>query len=914
MAPKGWAAEDQATFLLDQEQSFREAQVTRRFEDLWSNIMAEWNRRWPVIEIAFPGQNLKLEDLNEEQLKIYNTTLEKVRKRVKQWIFWRFNQRGRQVAAGATAKDLRSILASSGGRLLKDYEMYVKVVAEGFDEFHSESCEKMGLAGRQKIQLWHTNAKAYFEMASPEEREAVATRMLEQEEIKKTLKTAAETESLTPAQHQHFLNILPGVLSATVDPAVRKAGVMAFVCVVGPVPKEGGKIVATSYQFGDQKDTPLFASTWDKYDQVFTNELGNFARRHLFSKEVCALRALLDSRKCEDLDADKSLEDAPVVSNDGPSSGHWAAPQKDTPPPPPAASRVSPDPMHSSGDNENLQTMPASGSTAPHELNLYLPDKLPLNHPDFSAPGVTACATDSNSASSLVPNFNGMESWDFDFGDAPWADPVTLEAMANGTDFSNAPNFLADTPSLSIPTLDSRNGALPSGGNSGHSLGLMGANMPPPQLQTPNPGLFLPHVQPHTPSSMSWTNPLSYSEAGQIAPVQQATATAPTSTKPTTPTPPPGATPTPPNTTAPQPSGATRSSSSVSTPPSQPSTQASSNQSSAKTDKPAAPIPPVQSAITSQPTPLSTIPPIPAQSAPASNPPQPVQSPGKQIPPTASSLTQPNQTSPSTDLTDTTDQVPPPDSRSQPLQSSSAVNTEVRRSSRGGIPSTRLEQLNAIGTNPPPPPKAVQPAIVTPPLWFDPALEHLSSKAELGPHFLALVDKWQELEVQANYGGKSNKGLSAKGRPEEWAKLKMVKSTGSRNYSQAPNILDAAEFGIAVARWWAEMQPPFRKNTSSVLPLPVYDSGDISLGDPWANVRKFGPAGLSCLLIMMSWWGSAALKSSQWNDDPKPLWEGLVDDVGRVFDILRSTTSARKRRHDGEAGDGGKENKRTRTR
>jgi hypothetical protein len=197
--------------------------------------------------------------------------------------------------------------------------MYVKVVAEGFDDYHNEACASIGLTGRKMIQAWHTNAKAFYEMATKEERDEVAARMKEQLEIKNAVKTTEE--KLTPAQHQQyvaqildlvvveayicgsFLNILPGVLSATVDPAVRKAGVMAFVCVIGPVPKEGGKIVATryvpslavcfllsphlsclSYQFGDHKDTPLFASTWEKYDQVFTNELGSFARRHLFCK------------------------------------------------------------------------------------------------------------------------------------------------------------------------------------------------------------------------------------------------------------------------------------------------------------------------------------------------------------------------------------------------------------------------------------------------------------------------------------------------------------------------------------------------------------------------------------------------------------------------------------------------------
>lgn len=79
MAPKGWTADDQSKFLWGQEGDFRKAQVTRRFDDLWNSIMAEWVRRWPVIDSVFPGQNLKVEDLDESQLEKYNKALEKLR-------------------------------------------------------------------------------------------------------------------------------------------------------------------------------------------------------------------------------------------------------------------------------------------------------------------------------------------------------------------------------------------------------------------------------------------------------------------------------------------------------------------------------------------------------------------------------------------------------------------------------------------------------------------------------------------------------------------------------------------------------------------------------------------------------------------------------------------------------------------
>ena len=43
-----------------------------------------------------------------------------------------------------------------------------------------------------------------------------------------------------------YLKKLPSLLDATINPAVHKAGVLAFVTVVGPDPEQNGKIVCQS--------------------------------------------------------------------------------------------------------------------------------------------------------------------------------------------------------------------------------------------------------------------------------------------------------------------------------------------------------------------------------------------------------------------------------------------------------------------------------------------------------------------------------------------------------------------------------------------------------------------------------------------------------------------------------------------
>lgn len=44
-----------------------------------------------------------------------------------------------------------------------------------------------------------------------------------------------------------FQNALPAILTAAIDPAVRRAGMIAVCTMIGPVPEAGGQIVATTW-------------------------------------------------------------------------------------------------------------------------------------------------------------------------------------------------------------------------------------------------------------------------------------------------------------------------------------------------------------------------------------------------------------------------------------------------------------------------------------------------------------------------------------------------------------------------------------------------------------------------------------------------------------------------------------------
>lgn len=99
-----------------------------------------------------------------------------------------------------------------------------------------------------------------------------------------------------------FQTVLPGILTAAIDPAVRRAGMIAVCTMIGPVPEAGGQIMATTYvfqlfssslslisfrfslacslQFGDSPDTPLFSQAWLEHDKSYVEALAKFAVKH----------------------------------------------------------------------------------------------------------------------------------------------------------------------------------------------------------------------------------------------------------------------------------------------------------------------------------------------------------------------------------------------------------------------------------------------------------------------------------------------------------------------------------------------------------------------------------------------------------------------------------------------------------
>lgn len=107
-----------------------------------------------------------------------------------------------------------------------------------------------------------------------------------------------------------------------------------------------------------------------------------------------------------------------------------------------------------------------------------------------------------------------------------------------------------------------------------------------------------------------------------------------------------------------------------------------------------------------------------------------------------------------------------------------------------------------------------------------------------------------------------------------------------RAYDSMPDLMDPAEFGIAVQKWWCDMQPSFRK-CDSLMPAAIFVNPTLSgNSDDWKDLRKGGQNGLVSLLVMLLWWGRGLARRTQWQDDSSPQWLATVVDVSRCLELI----------------------------
>ncbi|KAJ3514615.1 hypothetical protein NMY22_g14673 [Coprinellus aureogranulatus] len=317
----GWATGQQLELLRSLQPEYDVAKAKKDYSSFWPKLFNTYLAQFPLVEELFPGKSL--EALDQAQSEEYVTKLQKLQARLKEWFRWRANVRSRNANNTVSSKDLKRIYHTDRTREAKAYEMFAELFPDIVRPAYEKACNEKGLAGRQKLPEWHRTAKGLWSNATDEQKEAVSAKLVRvavhSEDLDKMVDGKVED---SPETFQHFQDIFPNVLGAVLEPACRKAGLMAIVTLVGPVPKMGGRIQTTSsvlslvlrsfsthrlrchlhfsLQFGDNKDTPLFCEGWSGHDSVYLEALGSFAKKHVFSEELCLSRSLLKQEENAD--------------------------------------------------------------------------------------------------------------------------------------------------------------------------------------------------------------------------------------------------------------------------------------------------------------------------------------------------------------------------------------------------------------------------------------------------------------------------------------------------------------------------------------------------------------------------------------------------------------------------------------
>ncbi|KAF5316976.1 hypothetical protein D9611_003466 [Ephemerocybe angulata] len=339
MAPPSWLSDIRRTYCESFLPEYAECRVKKKYKQFWLKLFASYLTMFPLIDEKFPDKSLG--QLTQEEMEEYSRDLAKLQKasrgcpasiarmRLKEWFRWQFNPRSRNNTVSVSPKLLKDIYTPRT-RGLKAYETFAKLYPEKVSAALDKRCEEDGIEKSKKVSRWHSVCKDLYSKATEEEIQAVEERIADDAEEEEENEAEGEPET-----YHRFLTSLPSVLSAVVDPAVRKAGVLALVTIVGPEPASDGKIKVHTLQFGDKDKTPLFAGTWNEYERVFVTALTQFAKRHEFPPNVCAQRALnKDARPlpAEETSAEKGTisQNTTSVTNSASSSASKLGPTSPT--------------------------------------------------------------------------------------------------------------------------------------------------------------------------------------------------------------------------------------------------------------------------------------------------------------------------------------------------------------------------------------------------------------------------------------------------------------------------------------------------------------------------------------------------------------------------------------------------------
>ena len=156
------------------------------------------------------------------------------------------------------------------------------------------------------------------------------------------------------------------------------------------------------------------------------------------------------------------------------------------------------------------------------------------------------------------------------------------------------------------------------------------------------------------------------------------------------------------------------------------------------------------------------------------------------------------------------------------------------------------------------------------PTWFKNALQMFQSNGvDLGEEWVGLLRIWAKFEGQAAYQPQGTLGTLH--RPQvvkDWVKR-------ARSATWRPIINDTTDLENSYRKWWASLQPAWRRFEDGAF------ASDLADGD-WTELRKPGINGLLSVLAALFYWGLSVVGDSE----VRQRWLLAVGDCTVVFNYL----------------------------
>lgn len=102
-----------------------------------------------------------------------------------------------------------------------------------------------------------------------------------------------------------------------------------------------------------------------------------------------------------------------------------------------------------------------------------------------------------------------------------------------------------------------------------------------------------------------------------------------------------------------------------------------------------------------------------------------------------------------------------------------------------------------------------------------------------------------------------------------------------------PTIVDSAEFGAVILKWWHSMQPKDRLLEDGAL-SPLNSDSVSSNVALWSLLAKAGPNSIVSLIMLMVWWGCVIATCTRYQEASQAQWVETVHDITNVLLLLKS--------------------------